>query len=138
MFHCHSNSIRKFLQRLTKKCRIDTKSFEVFESEFNYMKNVLHKVANVIKFLATCGLAFRDSEEKIGSQTNENFLGITELISQYDPFLTEHLVKYANLGSGKTSYTAQKMKFSIRNFFNKCDQIRRKLQFSSNLLKKNS
>ena len=138
MFHCHSNSIRKSLQRLTKKCRIDTKSFEVFESEFNYMKNVLHKVVNVIKFLATCGLAFRGSEKKNGSQTNENFLGITELISQHDPFLTEHLVKYANLGSGKTSYTAQKMKFSIRNFFNKCDQIRRKLQFSSNLLKKNS
>ena len=138
MFHCHSNSIRKFLQRLTKKCQIDTKSFEVFESEFNYMKNFLHKVVNVIKFLATCGLAFRGSEEKIGSQTKENFLGITELISQYDPFLAEHLVKYANLDSGKTYYTAQKMKFSIRNFFSKCDQIRRKLQISSNLLKKNS
>ena len=25
-------------------------------------------------------------------------------------------------------YTAQKMKFSIKNFFSKCDQIRRKLQ----------
>ena len=136
MFHCHNNSIRKFLQRLTKKCRIDTKSFEIFESESNYMKNVLHKIVNVVKFLATCGLAFRGSEEKIGSQTNENFLGIIELISQYDPLLTGHLVKYANLGSGKTSSTAQKMKFSIRNFFSKCDQIRRKLQISSHLLKK--
>ena len=53
-------------------------------------------------FLATRSLAFIGSEEKIGSQRNGNFLGIIELISQYDPFLAEHLVKYGNLGSGKT------------------------------------
>ena len=32
--------------------------------------------------------------------------------------------------------TAQKMKLSIKNFFSKCDQICRKLQIWSNLLKK--
>ena len=32
--------------------------------------------------------------------------------------------------------TAQKMKFSIKDFFSKCDQIRRKLQIWSHLLKK--
>ena len=32
--------------------------------------------------------------------------------------------------------TAQKMKFSIKDFFSKCDQIRRKLQIWSYLLKK--
>ena len=31
---------------------------------------------------------------------------------------------------------AQKTKFSIKNFFSKCDQIRRKLQIWSHLLKK--
>ena len=34
------------------------------------------------------------------------------------------------------SYTAQKMKFSIMEFFSKCDQIRRKLQIWSHLLKR--
>ena len=33
-------------------------------------------------------------------------------------------------------YTAQKMKFSIKDFFSKCDQIREKLQTWSHLLKK--
>ena len=33
-------------------------------------------------------------------------------------------------------YTAQKMKFSIKDFFSKCDQIRRKLRIWSHLLKK--
>ena len=32
--------------------------------------------------------------------------------------------------------TAQQMKFFIKDFFSKCDQIRRKLQIWSNLLKK--
>ena len=35
-------------------------------------------------------------------------------------------------------YTAQKMKVFIKDFFSKCDQIRRKLQIWSHLLKKSS
>ena len=33
-------------------------------------------------------------------------------------------------------YTAQKLKFSIKNFFSNCDQIHRKLRIWSHLLKK--
>ena len=36
----------------------------------------------------------------------------------------------------KKANTAQKMKFSIKDFFRKCEQIRRKLRIWSNLLKK--
>ena len=36
----------------------------------------------------------------------------------------------------KHGVTAQKMKFSIKDFFRKCDQIRRKLRIWSHLLKK--
>ena len=50
---------------------------------------------------------------------------------------------YANTGWEKTislvssaAITAQKMKFSIKDFFSKCEQIRRKLQIWSHLLKK--
>ena len=35
-----------------------------------------------------------------------------------------------------SAITAQKMKFSIKDFFSKCDQIRRKLRIWSHLLKK--
>ena len=51
----YSNSIRIFLQISAKKHQTDAKSLEVFESEFKYMKNVLHRVVNVVKLLATCG-----------------------------------------------------------------------------------
>ena len=66
-----SRSIQIFLQR----------SLEIFESEFKYMKNVLHRVVNVVKFLATCDLASKSSKEKIGSQTDANVLRIIEFIS---------------------------------------------------------
>ena len=33
-------------------------------------------------------------------------------------------------------HTAQKLKFSIKDFFSKCDQIRNKLRICSHLLKK--
>ena len=105
----NSNSLRIFLQRSTNKDGADAESLEVFESEFRYMKNaenVLHRVVKVVKLLATRGLAFKGSEKKFGCQTNGKILGIIELISQYDLFLAEHLVKYGNLGSGKTSYLA--------------------------------
>ena len=36
----------------------------------------------------------------------------------------------------KAVITAQKMKFSIKDFFSKCDQIRRKRRIWSHLLKK--
>ena len=57
------------------------RSLEIFESEFKYMKNVLHRVVNVVKFLATCDLASKSSKEKIGSQTDGNVLRIIEFIS---------------------------------------------------------
>ena len=42
-----------------------------------------------------------------------------------------------NRGPSKNhTITAQKMKFSIKDFFSKCDQIRKKLQIWSHLLKK--
>ena len=36
----------------------------------------------------------------------------------------------------RSENTAQKMKFSIKDLFSKCDQIRRKLRIWSHLLKK--
>ena len=47
--------------------------------------------------------------------------------------------KILNWNSGKlkhSTHTAQKMKFSIKDFFSKCDQIRSKLRIWSHLPKK--
>ena len=46
------------------------------------------------------------------------------------------LIIFLNLHVFQLSITVLKMKFSIKNFFSKCDQIRRKLRIWSYLLKK--
>ena len=40
----------------------------------------------------------------MGSAANGNYLGMLELLAQYDDFLKQHIQKHANLGSGHTNY----------------------------------
>ena len=58
----------------------------------------------MIKFLSSRGLVFRGSSELVGSPQNGNFLGILELLAEYDTFLAEHIQKRINKGKGHVSY----------------------------------
>ena len=56
-------------------------------------------------------------------------------------FFNDSVTSFSKLCGGLFSYdllmcTAQKTKFSIKDFFSKCDQIRRKMRIWSHLLKK--
>ena len=53
----------------------------------------------------------------------------------FDRLLNSFLLKLRELTFRKL-HTAQKMKFSIKDFFSKCDQIRSKLGIWSHLLKR--
>lgn len=50
------------------------------------------------------GLAFRGKNEQFGSNKNGNFMMYLELISEFDPFLSNHIATSENPGQGKTSY----------------------------------
>ena len=50
------------------------------------------------------GLPLQGSNEIIGSGNNGNYLGILELISQFDPFVFQHISQFANRGHGHSSY----------------------------------
>ena len=81
------------------------KSIQVqIEIEYRNWRAVLQIIVAAIMFLATRGLAFLGSDEVLGSQSNGNFLGTLELISQFDPFFAEHLATYGNKGRGNVSY----------------------------------
>jgi hypothetical protein len=56
-------------------------------------RELLKRLIKVTLFLAKRGLAFRGDSEKIGESSNGNFLGILELLANYDPVLNEHLNK---------------------------------------------
>lgn len=62
------------------------------------------RVVEVVKFLASRGLAFRGADEIFGSPNNGNFLGTMELLAKFDPFLADHIARFGNAGRGTPSY----------------------------------
>lgn len=63
-------------------------------------------IVAVLKFLSSRGLAFRGDYETFWSQNNDNYLGCLKLISEFDPFLADHIQNCGNGGGkGSTSYS---------------------------------
>ncbi len=60
----------------------------------------MRRVVAVVKFLAEWGLAFRGSSEIFCRADNGKYMGILELISEFDPFLKSHIQMYGNAGVG--------------------------------------
>ena len=58
------------------------------------------------------------------------------MLEIYDRAFSEKYFYKNRLGAEGLNSTAQKMKFYIKDFFSKCDQIRSFLQIWSHLLKK--
>ncbi|CAH2330473.1 zinc finger MYM-type 1-like, partial [Pelobates cultripes] len=84
--------------------RIDYKMQQQIEELTTYGQNLVKRLLSVIVFLAERGLAFRGDDQTIGSPHNGNYLGILELLSEYDAFLAQHIQTKANKGKGCTSY----------------------------------
>ena len=55
----------------------------------SFAKNVLERLIDIVIFLAERNLAFRRSDEVLGSPHNGNFLGLSELLAKSDPVLME-------------------------------------------------
>lgn len=95
----HLECFRKWVEmetRLRKNQTIDRESEKLINAEKRHWHNVLERLLSIIQFLAQRNLAFRGSEEKLSNPKNGNFLGIVELISKYDPVLSEHLRRIKN------------------------------------------
>ena len=69
-----------------------------------YWVEVVRRVVAVVTFLAERGLPFRGHDEHIRSRHNGNFLGVMELIAEFDPFLAKHVEEFGNQGRGNPSY----------------------------------
>ena len=93
----HRNARLTWLAR-TQVLGIDAELLDQFRDEASYWREVLRRIVAVIMFLSERGLAFRGDNEILGSVHNGNYLGISELLSKFDPFLDEHLKQYGNKG----------------------------------------
>lgn len=100
----HLQAVIKLSQRGREIGCIDKGLKQQIISESGYWRQVLMRAISTIKFICERGLALRGQNEIVGSSKNGNYLGILELIAEYDPFLSAHIKKHANKGSGHINY----------------------------------
>lgn len=98
----HRKAMLTYLLESAEKGQVDSELKKQFETECEYWYEVLRRVVAVVKFLAE--LPFRGHSAVFGDPSNGNYLGILELLSQFDPFLKAHIEKYGNAGKGQPSY----------------------------------
>lgn len=98
----HENSSEHKSCALSMKLRqsslgtVDTFISHQVDEEIKYWRNVLHRIAAVVRSLACNELAFRGH--------TGNFIMAMKLIAEFHPFLAQHINKYGDPGKGRTSY----------------------------------
>ena len=82
--------------RLKKNETIDKGIQEQIRREKEHWKHVLVRIISVVKCLAKNNIAFRETKERIYEESNGNFLGILEMIAEFDPIMREYFRRIQN------------------------------------------
>ena len=86
----HLTNLRSCIElqiRLKTNQTIDTELQELIKKYTLHWKNVIIRIIAVVKCLAKHNLAFRGTNEKIYEDGNGNFLGLLEMIAEFDPVM---------------------------------------------------
>ncbi|CAI6354679.1 unnamed protein product [Macrosiphum euphorbiae] len=105
MYHREANTT--WLLRENSLNSINQQIYKQISTETQYWIEVLKRVVAVIKYLSSHGLPFRGDNEVFGEKYYGNFLGLLELISEFDPFLKTHIELHGNKGRGHPSYLSK-------------------------------
>lgn len=114
--HIHNELAYKTRSKEANTIMLDTSILNHSESEREYWISILKRIVAVIKFLGSRGLSFRGTDQTCGSIRNGNFLGILDLLSQFDPLLASHIAKYGNKGRGIICLSSYVSQLSITPF----------------------
>ena len=77
--------------RLQKDQTIDKAAQRQLEKEKDHWRKVLFRIVCIVKFLAKHNLAFRGTNSKRYEGSNGNFLGLVEMLAEFDPIIQEHV-----------------------------------------------
>lgn len=82
--------------RLQKNETIDNIARQQLEKEKDHWQKVLLRILLIVKFLAKHNLAFRGTNSKLYEDSNGNFLGLVEMLAEFDPVIQEHVQRITN------------------------------------------
>ncbi|XP_066398375.1 uncharacterized protein [Miscanthus floridulus] len=77
--------------RLQKDQTIDKVAQRQLKKEKDHWRKVLFRIVCIVKFLAKHNHAFRGTNSKLYEDSNGNFLGLVEMLAEFDPFIQEHV-----------------------------------------------
>ncbi|KAI4969018.1 hypothetical protein ZWY2020_046348 [Hordeum vulgare] len=77
--------------RLQTHQTIDKATQRQLESEKDHWRKVLFRIVCIVKFLSKHNLAFRGTNSKLYEDSNGNFLGLVEMLAEFDPVIREHV-----------------------------------------------
>lgn len=100
----HRSAAFAFAKRLQETGGVMAVLEKQIMSDKKYWYEVLRRIISVLKFLSARGLPIRGKNEHVGNAGNGNYLGILELLAEYDPLIRQHIERYANKGKGSVSY----------------------------------
>ena len=81
---------------LEKGRGIDKAAQRQLEKEKEHWRKVLFRIVAIVKFLAKHSLAFRGHNSKLYDDSNGNFLGLIEMLAEFDPVIQEHVCRIMN------------------------------------------
>ncbi|KAK2644795.1 hypothetical protein Ddye_019990 [Dipteronia dyeriana] len=107
--------------KLKKNETIDNNIQEQITKEKNHWKEVLVRIIVVVKYLAKHNLAFRGTNKRIHEDNNYNFLGLIEMIAEFDLVMQEHIrriedneIHYHYIGHKIQNELISRLSFNIK------------------------
>lgn len=82
--------------RLQQNKTIGSAARQQLEKEKDHWRKVLLRILLIVKFLAKHNLAFRGTNSKLYQDSNGNFLGLVEMLAEFDPVIQEHVRRITN------------------------------------------
>ncbi|XP_062208340.1 uncharacterized protein LOC133909808 [Phragmites australis] len=82
--------------RLQKNQTIDKVAQRKLQKERDHWRKVLFRIILIVKFLAEHNLAFRGSNSKLYQDSNGNFLGLIQMLAEFNPVIQQHVQRITN------------------------------------------